>query len=276
MRRLLAVLAIGVTLFPAGCAGHGSGHSSAGHTPTPSWTPLPAPTVSLGHFGKPVPHPGIHVDPSLVQLGRALGVDVAAELRRTERRADRVLRGRPVNVHVYLDRRDAPGPIGVDGATKLDTSINMVVVPDAPVGTRATLRVWLPFVFAHELNHAVRFEDGPGLIGTLLGDFVSEGVADVFAAAMFPDAPPDPNLAGVTADQLRHYWQRAQGVLYEIPEQPMRDEWLRGGGRVPHDLGYAIGTALIESVRAHHPHLSWAKLTRMDAQTLLEISHFRP
>ena len=38
----------------------------------------------------------------------------------------------------------------------------------------------------------------------------------------------------------------------------------------PDNTGYAIGSALIRAVRAHHPRLSWAALTRMATQELLD------
>jgi hypothetical protein len=212
----------------------------------------------------------------VLQLGRSVHVDVRAELERTERRVDRVLHGHPANIHVLIDDQHIVRVTGVGGSTRPDTSVVIDVQPDAAVGNRASLRVWLPFVLAHELDHVVRFDEGPGLIGTLLDDFVSEGLADSFAAAMFPGTPPSPSDTGLTPEQLRHYWHRAQDVLYEIPEKPMHDEWLFGGKRFPSDTGYALGTALIRSVRAHHPRLSWATLTGMPAQTLLDISHFRP
>jgi uncharacterized protein YjaZ len=216
------------------------------------------------------------VDAAVVRLGRSVHVDVRAELQRTERRVDRVLRGRPVRISVHLDDRYLVQETGVGGAARLDTSVVIDVEPGAPVGTRATLAVWLPFVLAHELDHAVRFDDGPGLIGRMLDYFVSEGLADSFAADMFPSAPVSPTDSGLTREQLHRYWHRAQDILYEIPPRDLHDLWLFGSRHFPSNAGYAIGTALIQAVRAHHPHLSWANLTRMASQTVLDISHFRP
>lgn len=204
-----------------------------------------------------------------------MGVDVARELTATERRVLGVLRGRPVRVRVRIGY-DVVRETGIGGATQLNTSIDLSVSPEPPVGTRTSPRVWLPFVLAHELDHAVRSQDGPGLAPRMIDYFVREGVAEDFAAAMFPSAPPVPTLQGLTPKEIRHYWRRAQGILYSNPDQLERDEWLFGGGGFPRNTVYAIGSALIRSFRAHHPNVSWAKLTRLDSETIVEESHFRP
>lgn len=216
------------------------------------------------------------MDPTLLRLSRSLHVDIVGELRRTERHVLKVLRGQPVNIRVRMDDRALVPELGVGGDTGADTSVVIDVEPGAPVGTVATLRDWLPFVLAHELNHVVRFQDGPGIVGAMLDDFVSEGLADAFASAMFPGLPPSPTDTGLTAAQMHSYWQRAQDILYQLPSRRMHDQWLFGGGGFPYNTGYALGTALIRSLRAHHPRMSWATLTRLDSQTLLDSSHFRP
>jgi uncharacterized protein YjaZ len=273
--RWIGALAVVATLASGCSTDKRSGVSAR----PPASTPAAAPTASapaLGHFGLPVPPPGLHVDPAVVRLGRSVGVDVRRELQRTEQRVDRALHGRPVNIRVRVDDQHLVQETGVGGVTRLDTSILIDVEPDAPVGTRTTLQTWLPFVLAHELDHAVRFDDGPGLIGRMLDYFVSEGLADSFAAAMFPGLPTSPTDTGLSREQLHRYWQKAQDILYEIPPRDLHDQWLFGNRHFPSNTGYAIGTALIEAVRVHHPHLSWAALTRMAAQTILDISHFRP
>ena len=279
----LVACTVVVTLASGACTSSKSGVAAdRSRTPSPSAssspsaTPSPSPSVELGQFGLPIPRPGLHVQPAVLRLGRSLGVDVRGELLRTERRVDRILRGKPVQIHVRIDDRYLVYETGVGGATRADTMVILNIEPGAPVGTLATLRVWLPFVLAHELNHAVRFQDGPGLVGRMLDYFVSEGLADSFAAAMFPDVPVSPTDTGLTSEQLRRYWRQAQDILYQEPPRRLHDQWLFGGHHFPSNTGYAIGTALISSLRAHHPRLSWAVLTRMASQTVLDISHFRP
>lgn len=236
----------------------------------------PPSSVELGQFGLPIPRPGLHVDPAVLRLGRSVGVDVRAELLQTERRVDRVLRGKPVHIQVRVDDRYLVYETGVGGATRPDTKVVLNVQPNAPVGTYETLKTWLPFVLAHELDHAVRFQDGPGLVGRMLDYFVSEGLADSFAAAMFPNAPSSPTDIGLTRAQLHRYWAQAQDILYQEPPRKLHDQWLFGGHHFPSNTGYAIGTALIHALRLHHPKLTWATLTRMASQTVLDLSHFRP
>jgi len=230
----------------------------------------------VGRFGYPLAAASIDVDPAVLRLGRSERVDVVGELRSTERRVMKVLRGHPVHIRVRLDDRALVPEVGVGGDTGVNESVVIDVEPGAPVGTYATLHDWLPFVLAHELDHVVRFQDGPGIVGTVLDDFASEGLADAFAASMFPKLPPSPTDTGLTPAQLHHYWQLAQDIIYQFPSRRMHEHWMFGGGGFPYNTGYAIGFALVRSVRAHHPHLSWATLTRMAGGTLLEMSHFRP
>jgi hypothetical protein len=280
-RRIVAAVVVAAALAGGGCSTHRHADASARRpaTTTPAATPSAEPSASaapLDQFGLPIPTPGLHVEPAVLRLGRSIGIDVRAELLQTERRVDRILRGKPVQIHVRLDDRYLVYETGVGGVTRPDTLVVLNVEPNAPVGTIATLKVWLPFVLAHELNHAVRFQDGPGLIGRMLDYFVSEGLADSFAAAMFPNAPFSPTDTGLSPQQLHHYWRQAQDILYQEPPRNLHDQWLFGGRHFPSNTGYAIGTALIHALRAHHPRLSWATLTRMASQTVLDMSHFRP
>ena len=212
----------------------------------------------------------------MVRLGRSVHVDVVRELTSTERRVLQVLHARPVRIRVRIDRENVVQPIGVGGETHLNTSVDIGVDPDALVGPDSMLRLWLPFVLAHELSHSVRDEGGPGLTPRMLDYFVDEGVAEAFSAAMFPTAPTAPELMGLTQGQLRSYWHRARGILYSNPDQRMRNDWLFRGDNFPRHTVYAIGTALIRSFRGRHPPMSWAKLTRLDSETILEMSHFHP
>lgn len=241
-----------------------------------AWALTRSGSRAVGPYGFPAPRPGLHLDPALLRLGRSVHLDVGAELTQTERRVLRVLHGHPVDIHVRVDDTYLVPETGVGGVTRADTSIVIDVQPHAPVGTLSTLHDWLPFVLAHELDHAVRFEYGPGIVGRMLDYIVTEGLADSFASAMFPNLPPSPTDTTLNRQQLRHYWHNAQQILYEIPPRQLHDEWLFGNRQFPDNTGYAMGTALIHSVRLHHPHMSWAALTRLDSQTLLDISHFRP
>jgi hypothetical protein len=275
-----AVVAVAAAAALAACSSnstHAAVPARRAPTPTVSASPTPSQTAGpKGRFGFPLATAGIHVDPAVLRLGRAEHVDVLGELRGTELRVLKVLRGHPVHIAVRLDDRALVPEIGVGGDTGVNESVVIDVEPGAPAGTRATLHDWLPFVLAHELDHVVRFQDGPGIIGTVLDNFVSEGVADAFAAATFPQLPPSPTDTGLTPAQLHHYWQLAQDIIYQFPSRRMHEQWMFGGGGFPHNTGYAIGYALVRSMRAHHPHVSWAALTRMDGETLLEMSRFNP
>jgi len=96
-----------------------------------------------------------------------------------------------------------------------------------------------------------------------------------------PPSTPSPTTSGppgptLTPKQLRRYWHNAQEILYEMPPKQLHDEWMFGSRRFPDNTGYAMGTALIHSLRTHHPHMSWAALTRLDSQSILDLSDFRP
>ena len=288
MRRFPAVVTALVTLVAGGCASTSTTAGRPRHAPTSSPSASASPSSAadphaahrrLGRFGLPLLRAGLHIDPALLQLARTMHVDLRTELGSTEQRVLGALHGQPVHIVVRIDDRVLVPEWGVGGDTGVDTSVVIDVEPGAPVGTFATLHDYLPYVLAHELDHVVRFQDGPGIgVGTLLDDFVSEGLAESFAAATFPRLPPSPTETGLTRAQLRYYWSRAQGdgLLYMYPPRQMHERWMFGGGGFPHNTGYAIGTAMIHSLRERHPHLSWATLTRMDTQSLLDLSRFRP
>lgn len=194
----------------------------------------------------------------------AIGVDLAALVHDTVRTVDRALDVPVTTVTVAVDPRGVIPETGVGGWTNPRGDVRVFLDPSRP-GFAQAVETWLPPMIAHELHHATRTVDGPGYGESLVQAIVSEGLADVFAEDVFPEAPAAP-------------WTRA------LPRKPLCRGWgdaLRNKGRYDHDAwffgdrgrprwaGYAIGYALVRRFLKAHPDETAATLSRVGAPRII-------
>ena len=129
----------------------------------------------------------------------------------------------------------------------------------------------LPWVLVHELDHSERIKAGPGYGDTLLQMFVTEGMAVAFSHQVYPTHPPHRN---VTRAQEHRLWQLAKPHLNVVMGDRGYRRWL-GAGRM-HGAGYTIGYDLVTSYLRNHPGTKPSDLVLMDANQILNDSHFSP
>jgi predicted Zn-dependent protease DUF2268 len=119
-----------------------------------------------------------------------------------------------ISIQVRLDPSQSIPEIGVGGSTSPQDGNVYVSIDDTPPGgLPAALRTWVPATLAHELHHSSRVRTGPGYGSTLGEALVTEGLADFFAAEVFPRTPLPPWDHALSAAQEQALWERAQPDL---------------------------------------------------------------
>jgi uncharacterized protein YjaZ len=127
---------------------------------------------------------------------------------------------------------------------------------------------------AHELHHSTRILDGPGYGTTLLEAMITEGGAEAFVRATFPDAPPISWVQPLDADVEADAWHRAQRELHEPDDVARHEAWFFGGHDLPRWTGYKIGYAIARDYLDRHPDRSAADLALMPAAEIMSGSRF--
>jgi hypothetical protein len=186
----------------------------------------------------------VDVEPDAAAAAREAGVDLESLVTRSADEAfERLPHRGVVRIHVTADATEAIPGIGVGGFSGRDGNPQIAIDVNRGALHKA-LETWIPLTVAHELDHSSRIRTGPGYGKTLGEAIVSEGLADHFAAEVFPDAPKAPWDDAVTKDQERESWLRARRSLWSRFGYD-HAEWFFGAGSFPHWVGYTLGYDIV-------------------------------
>ena len=161
---------------------------------------------------------------------------------------------------------------GVSGFTPQMGLILLFVAPRGP------WEQWLPYVLAREHHHSNRlrwfprvYMDGylqftDGRPYTLLDNMVYEGLADVFAQALYPHLrAPWTKLA--RADE-KTAWKRLRPRLGDTGLSGIRLAMFGNGLDIPYWAGFALGYWIVQGFRLKYPKASLDDLLHMDARAV--------
>lgn len=139
----------------------------------------------------------------------------------------------------------------------------------------ATDWFYMPGALDHEYFEVVRYDQLGGLYNAytnLLGNIITDGLADNFAAHMTGDPLPD---RGISAAEEVSLWQRFQPDLTNIANPNEGAEMLGDPSQgIPNGAGYAIGDHIVALYLQKHPSVTFTQLAGMDAQTIFDGSGY--
>jgi Predicted Zn-dependent protease (DUF2268) len=222
--------------------------------------------ADAGRFAVAIPRP-------VVFATEKLGVSTRAVLTSSLERIGRLLPGPRTNIVIVSGTQVIPGT-GTNGFT--DPATGQVQITLKLVQSRSalerTLRTWLPVALAHEVDHSVRIEAGPGFGRTLLEQLISEGMSSAFDLQVEPTINL-PWIHALTAREEKTMWTRAQPLLNDVG---LYDQWFFGVGGVPRQTGFQIGYHIVRDYLTRHPDATAAALVGKPAQVILSGSHYTP
>ncbi|HEX8982887.1 MAG TPA: DUF2268 domain-containing putative Zn-dependent protease [Ktedonobacterales bacterium] len=139
----------------------------------------------------------------------------------------------------------------------------------------ATDWFYMPEALNHEYFEVVRYDRLGSLDNAyqnLLGNIVTDGLADNFAAHM-TNAPLRDR--GISPDEEATLWQRFQPDLTSDTNQNEASEMLGDPTQnIPNGAGYAIGDHIVSLYLRKHPDVTFSQLAGMDAQTIFDGSGY--
>jgi uncharacterized protein YjaZ len=207
---------------------------------------------------------------------RAAGVDVDGVVDATLDRVESILPGTLGDVYVDVDSTKVIPHFGIGGYTSTSGSTVFIYLDPSRRNFGREIEIRLPALLAHELDHSVRFSEGPGPSDDLLEAMISEGVADAFAGETYLDAELFPWDDALTAVEERREWRAVQPVLHDGLSERLHQKWIIAGGTIPHWTGYTIGYHIVRAYLAAHPDTSAAELTLVDAGEIFKGSNYSP
>ncbi|HEY1642674.1 MAG TPA: DUF2268 domain-containing putative Zn-dependent protease [Streptosporangiaceae bacterium] len=144
--------------------------------------------------------------------------------------------------------------------------------PTPQVSLSTVMKLWLPRVFAHEIDHSVRIATGVGIWPTLLQQIIAEGISSAFDLAAFPGTP-NPWDRAISRSQECVLWKKAQPLLGQTG---LYDQWFFGGPGLPVWTAFTIGYDIVTDYHHHHPGASWPAITATASDAILAGSHYQP
>ena len=149
-------------------------------------------------------------------------------------------------------------------------------------------RQWLGYTISHEYIHLVRnllFPRGPSggkLVyvktqepESLLDAMVAEGLADVFATHIHPDARP-PWVDALSPELELRLWPRVRRRFGVSDPNEIRRVLFGDGDRIPPWTGYTIGYRIVTRYLQVNPEVQPASLVGLPAAGILEASSYEP
>jgi hypothetical protein len=209
-----------------------------------------------------------------IRAAKAAGVSLPPLVSRALDHVNMLLPGPPTTITVdRVGASDVIPPTGTDGFSSPETGLITVGFGSAPqTSPGRTLRFWLPRTLSHEVDHSVRILAGPGAARSLLQQAISEGISSAFDLAAFP-GPPNPWDRAISRSQECTLWKQAQPLLGDTG---LYDQWMFGGGGVPHWTAFTIGYDIVRGYLHYHPGTTWAALNAASASAILAGSHYQP
>jgi Predicted Zn-dependent protease (DUF2268) len=217
----------------------------------------------------------VNVSSAVIQSARASDTDIALIVCQALRRITHLLPGLNARVDMGVDPKGVIHEIGIGGSSDPSTGDVTIAVDPASQNFATTLRVWLPALLAHELDHAKRTDSGPGGGHTLLDAMVFEGVADAFSIQAFPQTPPIPQDDALSRSEEKAAWRRARGRLNDLLDMAEYRNWFFGTGQLPRWTGYTLGFRIVSSFLARHPGETAASITSFSTTRIFQGSGLR-
>jgi uncharacterized protein YjaZ len=134
----------------------------------------------------------------------------------------------------------------------------------------------IPAAIAHEYHHSVWLHLKWKEISSfdLLNYVIFEGRGCFFSRMLFPSTPA-PWTKALTPQQEAEQWKNMRDHLAEDSyEEQIR--FMFGGGTVPLCAGYTVGFHIVQSFLQRNPQMTVSEWTVVDAQDLLDRSHYDP
>ncbi len=140
---------------------------------------------------------------------------------------------------------------------------------------------WIPFVFAHEYNHAVlgsywySVKGGSETKGNFLEYMINEGEADEFAKSLHPGYQPSWH-KGVTKENEQDAWEKLKKVLYEVGSPQEQGKYMFGSKElgIPPFAGYYFGSRIVNSYMERHKGIGFKDLIKIPHQAIFDGSMF--
>lgn len=133
---------------------------------------------------------------------------------------------------------------------------------------------YLPGALDHEYLEVARYQKLGGkdnTYQTLLGNIVTDGLADGFAMRMTHQTYD----WGISPDEEAALWARFQPDLSRIANANQRAQMIGDAAQnIPNSAGYAIGDHIVADYLQRHPDVTFNQLAGMDAQTILDGSGY--
>jgi uncharacterized protein YjaZ len=225
---------------------------------------------------KPFATADFSVSAEVSSATRRAGVDIDAIVGATVDHVDDALPGTLGAVYIDVEADEAIPRFGMGGYTSTSGSTVFIHLDPNRRDFGSEIEARLPALLAHELDHSVRFSEGPGPSDDLLEAMISEGIADAFAGQAYPEAEPFPWDDALTPAQERRQWRAVQPVLHAGLSERLHQRWIIAGGAVPHWTGYTIGYHIVRAYLAAHTDSSAAELTLVDAGEIFKGSNYSP
>ncbi|MDE3231178.1 MAG: hypothetical protein KGO05_14970 [Chloroflexota bacterium] len=133
---------------------------------------------------------------------------------------------------------------------------------------------YLPFALDHEYLEVVRYDrmgSEANAYQTLLGNIVTDGLADNFAEHMTGHTID----YGISVSEEASLWSRFQRDLNQIANPNEGAEMLGDPAQgIPDAAGYQIGDHIVAQYLRRHPNATFNQLAGVDAQTILAGSGY--
>ena len=210
-----------------------------------------------------------------VVLEQIKEADVEKRVRDAAEKSAELLPGRPVTICIFAYPPDVQSAEfvrtvmgGAMGFADAEGSLWLQLLPTAG---------WLDEIYpavTHEYYHAINYP-GDGVALTLLDVMINEGLADSFAAILYPDFVPEWTTALSDSEQAA-IWPQMRAALNSRDPRTI-DQFVFGDGdSVPRQAGYTVGFAIVQAWLKRNPKLPPAVWSDFTPQAILDDSGYSP